>query len=166
MGAFSSWVDGNWFNLIQTVGIMGSLCLTAVASNQQAKASNREAKSKEVENLLTIAEQHQELWRGVAQRKDLERIFQPDGNALAKQATVVEMEFLNSVIVHFQTGWWIAKGGGITTLEEIREDARSFFTLPLPHAVWEKTKQSRNREFVRFIDRAIDTAGRLTQPGD
>lgn len=161
MGAFSSWMDGNWFNLIQTVGIMGSLCLTAAASNQQAKASNREAKAKEVENLLTIAAQHQELWRGATQRKDLERVFRSDVDALARPATVAEAEFLNSVIVHFQTGWWIAKGGGITTLDEIKEDARSFFTLPLPHAVWEKTKQTRNKEFVRFVERAIEAAGRL-----
>ncbi|MDR3564511.1 MAG: DUF6082 family protein [Negativicutes bacterium] len=149
MGAFSSWVDGNWFNLIQTLGIMGSLCLTAAASN-------REAKAKEVENLLALAEHHQELWSGAAQRKDLERVFQPNADTQSKPATAAEMEFLNLAFVHFETSWWIARSGGIVTLEELRTDAHSFLALPLPRAVWEKTKQSRNREFVQFVDRAIE----------
>jgi hypothetical protein len=59
------------------------------------------------------------------------------------------------VIVHFQTGWWLAKSGGITTLGELKADARSFFALPLPRAVWEKTKGIRNRRFVRFVERAF-----------
>ena len=91
----------------------------------------------------------------VPQRKDLARIFQPDADVLLVPATVEETEFLNLVIVHFQTGWWIAKAGGITTLKELKADARSFFTLPLPCAVWEKTKEFRNSRFVRFVEKAM-----------
>lgn len=148
MGALSSWVDGNWFNAIQTAGIIGSLWLAMAAAN-------RDAKAKEIENLLSLSEQHRELWKTVPQRKDLVRIFQPDADVLLIPVAVEEAEFLNLVIVHFQTGWWIAKAGGITTLKELRTDARSFFALPLPRAVWEKTKQNRNKEFVRFIEKSI-----------
>lgn len=52
---------------------------------------------------------------------------------------MAEAEFLNLVIVHFQTGWWIARAGGITALKEMKADIWSFFTLPLPRAVWEDT---------------------------
>jgi hypothetical protein len=57
--------------------------------------------------------------------------------------------------VHFQTGWWISKAGGMTTLKEMKSDIRDFFALPLPRAVWEKTKVCRNQRFVRFVERAL-----------
>ena len=63
MGAFSSWVDSNWFNVIQTVGIVGGLSLTRAAAN-------REARAKEIENLLALSEQHRELWKEIPRRKN------------------------------------------------------------------------------------------------
>lgn len=153
MGGISSWVEVNWFNIIQTVAIMASLWLTAAAAT-------REAKAKEIENLLTIAQNHRELWSGVSQRRELDRIFKADADILSTPTTVVEEEFLNLVMVHFQMGWRIANAGGITTLEELAADVRGFFSLPLPSAVWEKTKKFRNKNFVRFVDRAIERRGR------
>jgi hypothetical protein len=149
MGALSSWVDGNWFNVIQTVGIIGSLWLAT-------GAANRDARAKEIENLLSLSEHHRDLWKEVPQQKDLERVLQADANVLLTPATVVETEFLNLVIVHFQTGWWIARAGGMTTLKELKSDIRDFFTFPLPRAVWEKTKGVRNIHFVRFVERALN----------
>jgi hypothetical protein len=117
--------------------------------------ANRDARAKEIDNLLSLSEQHRELWRAVPQRKDLSRIFRPDADVLPTPATVEETEFLNLVIVHFQTGWRIAKNGGLTTLKELGADVRGFFSLPLPRAVWEKTKAFRNRHFVRFVERSL-----------
>jgi hypothetical protein len=151
MGAFSSWVDGNWFNVIQTVGIIGSLWVAAMAAN-------RESRTKGIENLLSLSEHHRELWKEIPGQNDLVRIFQPDADTLLVPVTMAEAEFLNLVIVHFQTGWCIAKAGGFTTLAEMKADVRSFFALPLPRAVWENTKGNRDPEFVRFVTRAIQTA--------
>jgi hypothetical protein len=148
MGALASWVDGNWFNVIQTVGIIGSLWLAT-------GAANRDARAKEIENLLSLSEHHRDLWKEVPQRKDLKRVFQADANVVSTPVTVAETEFLNLVIVHFQTGWWIARAGGMTTLSEMKVDVRGFFSLPLPRAVWEKTKTNRNPEFVRFVENAL-----------
>jgi hypothetical protein len=125
-----------------------------------AEAARREARAREVENLLTIADHNRQLWSGVRQRKELHRIFQCGKVGHVADVSVDEEEFLNLVINHFQTTWSIAKIGGIITLKELADDAGSFFRLPLPHAVWEKTKLDRNKEFVRFV------AGRLRQPGD
>lgn len=148
MGAFSSWVDSNWFNVIQTVGIVGGLSLTRAAAN-------REARAKEIENLLALSEQHRELWKEIPRRKNMARVFQRDTDPLSTPATVEETEFLNLVIVHFQTGWCIAKTGGLMTLAEMKADVRNFFNLPLPCAVWENTKHSRNKAFVRFVEKAM-----------
>jgi hypothetical protein len=34
----------------------------------------------------------------------------------------------------------------------LRQDVRSFFSLPLPKAVWEKTKIFQNQDFVKFVE--------------
>jgi hypothetical protein len=148
MGALSSWMDGNWFNVIQTVGIIGSLWLAT-------GAANRDARAKEIENLLSLSDHHRELWHAIPQRKDLERVLQTDADVLLTPATVAETEFLNLVIVHFQTGWWIARAGGMTTLNEMKVDVGGFFSLPLPRAIWEKTKKLRNQRFVSFVEKAM-----------
>jgi hypothetical protein len=148
MSGLSSWLDGNWFNVMQTTGIMGSLWLTVMAAR-------REAKVKKIENLLTLSEHHRALWSDVSQRRELARIFQNNEDALSSSLTLAEEEFINLAIVHFQTGWRVAKNGGLTSLKELGADVRGFFSLPLPRAVWEKTRKSRNQKFVRFVERSL-----------
>lgn len=144
---FLSWIDGN-FNIIQTVGIIGSLWMGIAAAH-------REAKAREIENLLTISEHHRELWERASERADLQRALRSDADAVEKPLTVKEEEFLNMVVVHYETGWKLAKSGGITTLGELARDVHGFFSLPLPRAVWEKTKEFRNPKFAKFVDRAM-----------
>ena len=148
MEDISSWVGDNWFNIIQTAGIIGSLLMAAAAAN-------REARAKEIENILTLSEHHRNLWTVIAQRPELERIFQTDVDVLKSPATVVEAVFLNEVVVQFLTGWRVATAGGVTTLGELAADVRGFFSLPLPRAVWERSKNYRNRRFVKFVEKAL-----------
>lgn len=149
MAGVLHWVDSN-FNVIQTIGILGSLWLAVIAAH-------REARAKEGENLLTIAEQHRVLWSEACNRKDLARVFHLDAN-LARPISIAEAEFLRLVIFHFHTIWLIARSGGLLTLHELALDAGDFFSLPLPREVWEETKKFRNPKFVRFVDRALRVA--------
>jgi hypothetical protein len=103
MGAFSSWVDGNWFNVIQTVGIIGSLWVAAAAAN-------RESRTKGIENLLSLSEHHRELWKEIPGQDELARIFQPDADTLLIPVTLAEGEFLNGM-VHSE-GWRLHDSGG------------------------------------------------------
>jgi hypothetical protein len=135
MVGFLSWVDSN-FTVIQTVGIIGSILLGIAAAN-------RESKEKAASNLLVIEAQH------------LARIFRLDAD-LSQPISIAEEEFLRLVISHFQTIWLIARNGGLLTLKELALDAQDFFALPLPRAVWEKTKAFRNPKFVRFVERAME----------
>ena len=146
MGGFSGWFDGNWFNVAQTAGIIASLLLTATAAN-------REGRSRDIENLLTIAEHHRDLWDKVRQDPKINRISDPKA---VVPATADEELFLNEAILQFQTSWRIARIGGLIKLEELATDAKAFFSLPLPRAIWEETKKYRNRKFVRFVQRAVE----------
>ena len=149
MADLSSWAESNWFNLAQTAGLMGSLWITAAAAT-------RDAKAREVENLLAISDHHRQLWTGISQRPELERIFKPNADVAGVPLKVAEEESINLAIVLYQTTWCIAKTGGMITLKELGADIRGFLALPLPHAVWEKTNSSRNPKFVRFVKRAME----------
>jgi len=115
----------------------------------------RDALCRESSNLLTLKEQHKELWKGVSSRPELKRLFQMDIDALTVEPKPEEEEFLNLVFVHFQTGWSLAKFGLLISRTEISDDLRDFFRFPLRRAIWEKTKRGRNQEFVRFVVNAL-----------
>jgi hypothetical protein len=148
MADFSSWVQNNWSSAVGSAGIIGSLWMGIAAAH-------REAKAREIQNVLRLSEHHHELWNSLNRRPGLDRIRRTDAEVLVDPLTTAEQEFINLAIVHYLTGWRIAEAGGITTLTELAADVRGFFCLPLPHAVWEKTKQYRNQRFVRFVDRAL-----------
>lgn len=122
-----------------------------------AAAANREAKAREIENLLTMNAQHHDLWGGALQKPELRRVFEADVDVLKSPATVAETEFLNLVLVHYQTGWTVAKSGSLITLSELKSDLCNFLSLPLPRTVWEKTKGLRNAKFVRFVEKALES---------
>jgi hypothetical protein len=148
MAGFDSWFGGNWFNLVQTAGIVGGLLMGA-------GAANREAKAREIENLLTIAEHHREVWGELLKSPEVKRVLQPDADVVAEPLTVREEECTNLVIVHYLKTWRIAQTGGLFTVKELSADVRGFFSLPLPRAFWEKTKSFRNPRFVRFVEKAL-----------
>ena len=153
MADFPSWIQDNWPAAITAIGVIGSLWIGI-------RTSDRDAKTREKEALDRIAELHERLWTQMSAEPRLQRILQRELNTPADSITVGEEEFINRVMVHFLRAWRDAKDGGMISLEELSKDAGVFFSLPLPHAVWERTKQFRNPRFVQFVGRALDRRGR------
>ena len=122
MTTLGAWVEANWFNAIQTAGIIGGLFMTA-------SAAHRESKAREVQNLLSIAENHRELWGKINQNRELDRIFKSGADVLNLPPSVLEEETLNQIFLHFQTTWRIARVGGLISLHELSSDVRGFFSL-------------------------------------
>ena len=145
MAAFIAWLDQNWFSFLQSAGIIGSLCFTAAALR-------REKRSHDISERLSLLGQHRELWSEMYQRPDLSRVKDPNSDLVAKPISLAEREFLNLVIVHFENGWQLAKAGSVNSLQTMRTDVRTFFSLPIPRAVWEETGVSRDEAFRRFVE--------------
>jgi len=148
MRGFLSWVNANWFSFAQTAGIIASLNIAAATLRQQS--------------LLTLTEQHGKLWEEASVRPELARVLRWDVDFTTPPSDA-ETNYLNRVIVHYLTGWGLAKDGTAFTPAALAKDARGFFSRPLPRAVWDATKECRDERFVKFIDRALE-AGRL-RPG-
>lgn len=147
-----SWVENNWFQLLQTVGVVGGLVFTGISIRQSTRA-------RKASDLLALTDQHRELWNQVYARPGLERVFALQADLLGKPITITEERFLNEVIVHFQMGWQLATSGSLLTLDAMKADVRAFFKLPLPRAVWEATMAGRDPEFIRFIESCREQSG-------
>jgi len=69
MGDMWQWLWENWFNLLSSVGIVGSLCFTAVSLRS-------ETKTRRVANLLTITANYREVWKEFFRSPDLARVIE------------------------------------------------------------------------------------------
>lgn len=142
------WLEENWFSVLQGAGIIGSLLFTGISLRKDIAA-------RRFSDLLSATAEHRELWSEVHRRSDLERILATQIDLVSRPLTTAEDEFLNIIIVHFQTGWELAKQKGSAALEEFALDARHFFSLPLPHEVWIQSRFRRNPRFVEYIDKCL-----------
>jgi hypothetical protein len=148
VGTFLSWFLQNWFSLLQASGIIGGLLFTAMSVRQATRA-------RRVSDLLTLTNMHRDLWNEAHSRPDLSRVFGLEADLVAQPITVAEERFLNEVIVHFATGWQLARNGSLVTLDAMQADVRNFFSLPIPNAVWRETKKRRDPQFVRFVEECL-----------
>src|ERR1043166_1979638 len=65
---FLQWAIHNWFTLLQSVGIIGSLLFTAASLRLDAKA-------RQVGNLMPITKNHREIWGELYERPELARVI-------------------------------------------------------------------------------------------
>ncbi|MBL9171419.1 MAG: hypothetical protein JNN07_27045 [Verrucomicrobiales bacterium] len=152
-----AWLEGNWFSLVQSLGIIASILLTAATMR-------RDRTSRRIGDYLALTTEHRELWGDLHRRADLARVVSAEVDLLAQPLSTAEEEFLLLVIVHFHTGWLLAKQGSLVDLEVLAQDARAFFRLPMPKLVWCRTRSVRDPAFVHFIDSACARSPRQRHP--
>jgi hypothetical protein len=148
MADFLSWFQTNWSNVFGVTGIIGSLLFTSASF--QADSKNRA-----ITNLLALDERHRALWSEVKQRLELRRILAESVDLSAQPLTPEEDVSMWQIIQQFETGWRVEKILDRGELVILARDVGEFFSLPLPHAVWEKEKPFHNPKFVRFVEKAI-----------
>src|SRR3954447_9301601 len=93
------WIAYNWFNLLNSVGIIGGLLFTAFSLRS-------ETKTRRVANLLTITRNHRELWSEFSGRPELHRILSEHPPNLKRiPCTLNEEIFVNAVILHLNSAF-------------------------------------------------------------
>lgn len=148
MAGILEWLERDWFLLLQSVGIIGGMIFTGLSLRQASQA-------RRIGDMLTLTEQHRELWHQVHERAELHRIARREVDLVSTPISDLEEEFLNMVIVHYHTGWLLAREGALLPLEALKKDVRSFFSLPIPREVWRRTKRNRDGDFARFVETCL-----------
>jgi len=139
------WIANNWVELLNAVGVVGGLFFTAAA----VRAATR---TQRVSNLLTVTTNHREIWKEFFRRPELARVLNADADIHKHPVTPEEAEFVNFVILHLVSFYYAMMDGTVVKLKGLRKDVRSFFSLPLPQAVWQKAKIFQNTDFVHFVE--------------
>jgi hypothetical protein len=142
---FLAWAAENWFDILSSIGIVGSLCFTAVSLRS-------ETKTRKIANLLALTTSHREIWKEFYDRPELSRVLDPSADLHKQSVTLGEEEFVKFVILHLSSAFYAMNDELVMKLEGVRKDACEFFSLPIPRAIWEKLKVYQNDDFVAFVE--------------
>jgi hypothetical protein len=147
MGVFS-WIHEHWFDLLQTVGIVGGLLFTSLAVW-------RDDRSRKISNLISINQQYREIWKELYERPELSRLLDKNADVVRTPVSDQESLFINLLILHLDSVFRATRAGMAVKFEGLQKDVAEFFKLPIPKAVWRQMKPFHNKDFVRFIEAAL-----------
>lgn len=143
-----SWLTKNWFQLVQTIGIVAGLALSSWAAYAQCRALR-------VEGLVRLTEGHRALWQEVFEKPRLLRVTDPNADLAAQPVTGEERVFVLLLILHLQTAFEASRAGIIAPIWGLERDVCAFFALPIPAVVWNDARQFQDVAFRRFVDAEI-----------
>ena len=144
MGIFFSWINANWFDLLQTAGIVAGLLFPAFTAR-------RESKSRNISNLLAITQSHREIWLQVFENQQLLRILKPKINLERHPVSLHERIFVNLIILHLTSVLAAVREGVMDKPEGHDKDIVEFFSLPIPKSVLESTSDFRDPETRNYL---------------
>jgi len=137
----TQWFADNWFNLLSSVGIWFA-----------AYTIHVDAKARRIANFLTIISNYRETWKECFRNQELARVLDASADVANKPVTSLEELFVGLVIAQMSSVYYAAQNDLVIKLEGARQDMAQFLSLPVPKAVWLKTKPLQNHDFVAFIE--------------
>lgn len=158
MASFESWLELNWINLFQTVGIVLGLVFTSFSWR-------RDARTRKLSNLLALKKEHRELWNIIHANPEFARILQPEVDLVAAPMTNNEEVFLRQMIVHFAVAFELILEGTPVDAEAFKRDAEEIFSLPLPNLAWRRAINFQSPKFSAFVEQAIASKVGRMSPG-
>jgi hypothetical protein len=142
------WIGNHAFDLLSSVGIISSLVFTAVSFREDTR-------SRRLNNLVRLTEQHREIWNENQNNPKLARIRDPKADLYTKPVTTEEAQFVMLLMFHLHCWYRAILGREIFDLEGLEKDIRSFFSRPVPKHVWEERKTFFDRDFRQFVDELL-----------
>lgn len=141
----SVWAFEHVFDILSVVGVVAGLFFTAYTIREDTKA-------RKISNLLAMTASHRDVWQEYLLHSELWRITDPKADISKAPIRPDEEVFVNRVILHLSSIHEALKEELIVKQEGLRRDAQGFFALPIPLAVWEKSKIVQNKDFVAFVE--------------
>jgi hypothetical protein len=148
MEGMGGWLTENWFNLLSAVGVICSLLFTGVSLRSETKV-------RRIGNLLTLTQNHRELWSALFRNPDLARVLDASPDLAKNELTRDETIFVNMIIQHLSSAYEALKTGLTIKPEGLSQDVGEFFSLPIPRIIWEEIKSLQNDDFVAFVEECV-----------
>jgi hypothetical protein len=138
---FLPWLQENWLDLLQSAAIVGGF-ITIV----------RDKKIERVQNRNYFTQRHAQIKRRQASDPRLWRIEKRDADLAVTPVTETEETFVSEVFENFAATVYASKNGVFTQPQALPQDIRSYFNLPIPKEVWERSKKFYDPDFVKFVE--------------
>ena len=151
------WIVSNWFTVLSEIVAVASLLFTAVSLRSETKV-------RQIGNLLSLTQNHREIWSLPILKPGLNRVLDPLSDVEAHPVTVEEKIFVNLVIQQLSSAFQALNRGLDVKIEKINEDVREFFSLPIPRAIWEKSRVFQNDDFVEFVEQCMKEPTEASMP--
>jgi len=148
MGGMAHWLTEHGFNLFSSVGIIDSLWIAIISLRSDTK-------TRRIANLLTITANYREIWKELFHSPELARVIDPKADLAKQPVTPQEELFVGQVISHINSVFYATNDGLVIEWKNWRRDIAQFLSLPIPKAVWTKTKLLQNLDFAAFIDSSL-----------
>lgn len=149
----ANWLAQHWLELLQSVGIISGFWFTA-------HTIRKEGLARRIGHLFTVAQQHHSIWKELYDRPHLSRVLDANAVPSASPITSEEQLFVTMVVIHLDGVHRAIKAKMFIKMEGIEKDIRSFFSLPIPHAVWTELKQLHDKDFVAFVESCLNGHGK------
>lgn len=150
MTGLVSWMSSNIFDLISTAGIISSLSFTAVSFRESAR-------SRRIDNLLKLTEQHRDIWEKSQGNPALARVRDPKADLSGKPVTAEEAQFVTFLILHIHCWYRAMLDREVISLEGMKRDIKGILSRPIPRYVWEERKSFLDHDFQRFVDDLLNS---------
>ena len=141
------WFEGNWFVLLQSAGIIGSLLFTAFTIRSDLK-------ERRIANLFALTQNHRDIWENLFSLPELARVLDPSPDLNHVPITAPERLFVLLIILHLNAAFRAFESGLLKKPEELQRDVHTLFSLPIPYTVWQRMKEFQDADFVRFVEMA------------
>ena len=142
---FLDWWGQNWFNLLQTIVLTGGLVFTGLALRD-------ETRERRIANLLTLTENHREIWTNLFEFPELAHVLDESADLAKNPTNTKERLFVTLVIHHLHSTFQSMKNDLVIKPESLCRDVAAFFRLPIPGSVWTQLKHLQDDDFVAFVE--------------
>jgi hypothetical protein len=146
----------HWFDLVQTIGIIGGLLATAYTIR-------RDERARRVGNSIAINGQYQEIQRALIHHPQLKRIFDPKADVRKEPVSIEEEAFVKMIIGQLSTVYRAMQHGEFVTLQGLKKDVQGMFSLPIAKAVWDKFETVQDRNFALLVKECLRSGSSLRE---
>lgn len=140
-----NWAEARWYDLFATLLGVTGLWGTAYTIRQQTRRTK-------VDNAIALTNSHRELWSILERNPRLNRVLDPQADLHQEPPTIEEELFVQMMILHLRTALKAREVKLDFDDENVAADVREVFVLPIPKAVWRKTKHLHGADLHALID--------------
>ena len=133
-----------WFDLFQTAAVLFGLLATVHTIREDTW-------SRKVQNTMALTTSHRELWSMMLQNPKLRRVLNPKADIKRRPPTEDEELFVQMMILHLRAALKARETKLEFDDEDIITDVREIFALPVPNAVWQKTKNLHDEDLKALV---------------